>query len=100
MTSTHAYRRRVLGPDHLNGPRDVPARDVPHEVDRLRRELEEGASFILTDGGVPIGRLTALNELRVSPAQSQSSWADFDLEPTNDGPSVMDILDELREDRL
>lgn len=98
MTSTHAYRRRVLGPDHLNGPRHVPARDVPHEVDRLRRELKEGASFILTDDGVPIGKLTPLNEPRVIPAQSDASWEDLVLEPASEGLSVMEVLDELRED--
>jgi len=98
MTSTHAYRRRSHGPYRLEGSHHIPLREISDEAHRLRIELEEGASFILTSDGVPIGKLTPLNEPRVIPAQSDASWEDLVLEPASEGLSVMEVLDELRED--
>ena len=94
MTSTHANRGRVHPED---GPRHISVRELQVEIDNLHRELAAGASFVLTDRGLPVGRLTALNEPRVVPARNPGRWEELDIEPPRSGPSVMEILDELRD---
>ena len=84
----------------MEGARHISVRDLQSKLGQLRRDLAAGASFVLTDRGLPVGRITALNEPRVVPARNPGRWEELDIDPPRSGPSVMEILDELREDRL
>ena len=84
----------------MEGARHISVRDLQSELGQLRRDLAAGAAYVLTDSGVPVGKITGLNESRVIPAQNPGNWDELDIAPARSGPSVMEILDELREDRL
>lgn len=100
MTSTHANHRRIRPESHVEGARHISVRDLQSELGQLRRDLAAGVAYVLTDRGMPVGKITGLNEIRVLPAQNSGGWEDFDIDPPRSGPSVMEIVDELREDRL
>ena len=96
MTSTHANHRRIRPESHVEGARHISVRELQSEIDNLHRELGAGAAYVLTDRGMPVGKITALNEPRVVPARNPGRWEELDIDPPRSGPSVMEILDELR----
>ncbi|MDO5286781.1 MAG: type II toxin-antitoxin system prevent-host-death family antitoxin [Actinomycetia bacterium] len=79
-------------------------RELRNESGRLMRELAEGRSFILTNRGVPVGRVVPLGEPAPSlpitrPARRVGGWSALAVrrEPRHPLPAT---LDELREERL
>ncbi|MCC7128420.1 MAG: type II toxin-antitoxin system prevent-host-death family antitoxin [Microbacteriaceae bacterium] len=79
-------------------------RELRNESGRVLRAVSEGSSFILTNSGVPVGRIVpldapppALNIAR--PARRQGGWASLGIERIAVSRSLAEIIDELREDR-
>ncbi|TFB80481.1 type II toxin-antitoxin system Phd/YefM family antitoxin [Terrimesophilobacter mesophilus] len=80
-------------------------RELRNESGRVLREVSEGHSFILTNRGVPVGRIvpldapaSALNIAR--PARREGGWASLGIDRKAAQRRLSEILDELREDRL
>lgn len=71
---------------------------------RLLRAVGEGHSFILTNRGVPVGRIVPLDAPAptlpiVRPAKRFGGWAALTPQPVESDRPITQILDELREDR-
>ncbi|MDM4763371.1 type II toxin-antitoxin system prevent-host-death family antitoxin [Galbitalea sp. SE-J8] len=80
-------------------------RELRNESGRVLRAVSEGHSFVLTNSGVPVGRIVPLDAPApgltiVRPVRREGGWAALDIErkSTEQGPAVM--LDDLRGDRL
>ncbi|APZ34062.1 prevent-host-death family protein [Microbacterium aurum] len=79
-------------------------RELRNESGRVLREVGEGHSFVLTNRGIPVGRIVPLDAPSptlpiVRHAKRVGGWAA--LKPAgaeNDRPMTQ-IIDELREDR-
>lgn len=79
-------------------------RELRNESGRVLREVGEGHSFVLTNRGIPVGRIVPLDAPNptlpiVRHAKRVGGWAA--LKPAgaeNDRP-LTQIIDELREDR-
>lgn len=68
------------------------------------RAESEGHSFELTNSGVPVDRLTPMNTPTpsltiVRPARREGGWRSLGIERTTARDSLVEILDDLREDR-
>lgn len=80
-------------------------RELRNESGRVLREVSEGHSFILTNRGVPVGRIVPLDApasaLTIArPARREGGWASLGIERKAAQRGLGEILDELREDRL
>ncbi|OMH23022.1 prevent-host-death family protein [Tersicoccus phoenicis] len=80
-------------------------RELRNESGRVLREVSEGRSFVLTNRGVPVGRLVPLDApapaLTIArPAKRVGGWASLSPQRTEDDRSMTVIIDELREDRV
>ncbi len=85
--------------------RSLSQRELRNESGRVLRAVGEGQSFVLTNSGVPVGRIVPLGEpeptLRiVRPARRRGGWAELGIARRTDARSLSEILDELREDSL
>jgi prevent-host-death family protein len=49
--------------------REITQRELRNESGRIMRALDEGASFIVTRNGVPVGELTPVRHRRFVPAE-------------------------------
>ena len=80
-------------------------RELRNESGRVLREVSEGHSFVLTNRGVPVGRIVPLDApppaLPISrPAKRVGGWSDLEPQPTGRDRPMSRILDELRGDRV
>ncbi|WP_297750662.1 type II toxin-antitoxin system prevent-host-death family antitoxin [uncultured Tessaracoccus sp.] len=80
-------------------------RELRNESGRVLRELSEGHSFVLTNRGIPVGRIVPLDApppaLPISrPAKRVGGWSDLAPQPTDHDRPMNRILDELRGDRM
>lgn len=80
-------------------------RQLRNESGRVLREVSEGHSFVLTNRGVPVGRIVPLDApppvLSISrPAKRVGGWAALKPEPTDGDRPMREILDDLRSDRV
>lgn len=80
-------------------------RELRNESGRVLRAVGEGHSFVLTNRGVPVGRIVPLDApdptLRiVRPAKRHGGWAALEPQRTEGDHPMTQILDELREDRV
>lgn len=80
-------------------------RELRNESGRVLRAVSEGHSFVLTNNGVPVGRIVPLDApapaLAIArPARREGGWAALAIERKTTTKSLADTLDELREDRL
>ncbi|AXE39400.1 type II toxin-antitoxin system Phd/YefM family antitoxin [Acidipropionibacterium virtanenii] len=80
-------------------------RELRNESGRVLRAVSEGRSFVLTNSGVPVGRLVPLGApdpgLAITrPARRSGGWAELGIERRSVDQSVTEVLDEMREDRL
>ncbi|MGB6059663.1 MAG: type II toxin-antitoxin system prevent-host-death family antitoxin [Microthrixaceae bacterium] len=80
-------------------------RELRNESGRVLREVSEGRSFVLTNRGVPVGRIVPLDAppsaLPISrPAKRVGGWAALKPQPTDGDRPMREILDELRDDRV
>ncbi len=85
--------------------RSLSQRELRNESGRVLRAVGEGQSFVLTNSGVPVGKIVPLDEptptLRiVRPAQRRGGWAELGIARRTETRSLAEILDELREDSL
>lgn len=80
-------------------------RELRNESGRVLREVGQGRSFVLTNRGVPIGRIVPLDApapmLPIArPAKRIGGWAALKPQSSQDARPMAQILDELREDRV
>lgn len=80
-------------------------RELRNESGRVLREVSEGRSFVVTNSGVPVGKLIPLGALEPSlditrPARRHGGWAALPIERKHADKTVSETLDELRGDRL
>mgnify|MGYP001059698079 FL=1 len=79
-------------------------RELRNESGRVLRAVGEGESFVLTNRGIPVGRIVPLDAPAatlpiVRPAKRVGGWAVLKPEPADGDRSMSRIMDELREDR-
>jgi len=79
-------------------------RELRNESGRVLREVAEGHSFVLTNRGVPVGRIVPLDAPAstlsiVRPARRTGGWVALAPESTASDAPMARILEELREDR-
>lgn len=79
-------------------------RELRNESGRVLRAVAEGQSFVLTNRGVPVGRIVPLDAPHsslpiVRPAKRIGGWAALEPERAENDRAMTQILDELREDR-
>ncbi|MFC9444064.1 MULTISPECIES: type II toxin-antitoxin system Phd/YefM family antitoxin [Brevibacterium] len=80
-------------------------RELRNESGRVLRAVSEGHSFVLTNRGVPVGRIVPLDapapRLTIArPAKRVGGWTARDRRPSSDNRVMTEIIDELREERL
>lgn len=80
-------------------------RELRNESGKVLRAVSEGSSFVLTNNGVPVGRIVPLDaqapKLRIArPAKRVGGWAALAPRRTSDDRSMDQVLDDLREDRV
>ena len=71
----------------------------------MLRAVSEGQSFVLTNSGVPVGRLIPLDapipSLPISRAAKRvGGWAELQIPRKKGTQSLAEILDDLRGDRV
>lgn len=80
-------------------------RELRNESGRVLRAVAEGHSFVLTNSGVPVGRIVPLDAtaapLPISrPARRDGGWKALAIERQVSVHSLTETLDDLRGDRL
>lgn len=80
-------------------------RELRNESGRVLRAVGEGHSFVLTNRGVPIGRIVPLDAPSptlpiVRRAKRVGGWASLRPEAAESDRPMARILDEMREDRV
>ncbi|GAA4491048.1 type II toxin-antitoxin system prevent-host-death family antitoxin [Microbacterium panaciterrae] len=80
-------------------------RELRNESGRVLRAVGEGHSFVLTNRGVPVGRIVPLDApaptlLIARPAKRAAGWAALAPQPSEGDRPIARILDELRADRV
>lgn len=91
-----------LGEPHLES---LSQRELRNESGRVLRAVSEGQSFVVTNRGVPVGRIVPLDApaptLSIArPAKRVGGWAALEPRRSERDRSMSQILDELREERL
>ncbi|MCT1922444.1 type II toxin-antitoxin system prevent-host-death family antitoxin [Brevibacterium luteolum] len=86
-------------------PEHLSQRELRNESSRVLREVSEGRSFVLTNRGVPVGRLEPLDappaRLPITrPAKRIGGWSTLGIERTPGQRSVCELIGEQREDRV
>ncbi|MPV50373.1 MULTISPECIES: type II toxin-antitoxin system Phd/YefM family antitoxin [unclassified Pseudactinotalea] len=90
--------------DH-HEPESLSQRELRNESGRVLRSVSEGRSFVLTNSGVPVGRIVPLDtptpSLRIArPVRRVGGWAALGIVRRPAARSLAAVLDELRADRL
>ena len=80
-------------------------RELRNESGRVLRAVGEGHSFVLTNSGVPVGRIVPLDapspSLRIArPARREGGWKALAIGRKVSERSLAETLDDLRGDRL
>jgi prevent-host-death family protein len=80
-------------------------RELRNESGRVLRDVSEGRSFVLTNSGVPVGRIVPLDApaatLPISrPVRRKGGWGALAIKRKTSEPSLAATLDDLRGDRL
>ena len=80
-------------------------RELRNESGRVLRAVGEGQSFVLTNSGVPVGRIVPLDAAAVTlriarPARRVGGWAELDIQRKVTGRTTAQAIDDLRGDRL
>ncbi len=80
-------------------------RELRNESGRVLRAVSEGHSFVVTNGGVPIGQLVPLDAPRPAlsiarPAKREGGWTALGIRRKPPRQSLAATLDDLRGDRL
>ncbi len=80
-------------------------RELRNESGRVLRAVGEGHSFVLTNHGVPVGRIVPLDApaptLPIArPARRDGGWAELAIDRKTSDRSLAATLDDLRGERL
>ncbi|HWU31910.1 MAG TPA: type II toxin-antitoxin system prevent-host-death family antitoxin [Marmoricola sp.] len=80
-------------------------RELRNESGRVLRAVSEGHSFVLTNSGVPVGRIVPLDAPAAAlpiarPARREGGWRALAIERKTSEHGLAAILDDLRGDRL
>lgn len=77
-------------------------RELRNESGRVLRAVSEGHVFVLTNGGVPVGRIVPLDAPAPSarPARRQGGWSALEITRKATEKSLTETLEDLRGDRL
>lgn len=80
-------------------------RELRNESGRVLRAVSEGKTFVLTNSGVPVGRIVPLDAptpglLIARPARRTGGWAALNITRRVTDRNLAEIIDDLREDRL
>lgn len=80
-------------------------RELRNESGRVLRAVSEGHSFVLTNSGVPVGRIVPLDAPAAAlpiarPARREGGWRAMAIERKTSERSLTETLDDLRGDRL
>ncbi|MGC0273677.1 type II toxin-antitoxin system Phd/YefM family antitoxin [Pseudactinotalea sp. Z1739] len=80
-------------------------RQLRNESGRVLRAVSEGHSFVLTNSGVPVGRIVPLDAhapaLTIArPARREGGWSALAIQRKTTKRSLAETLDDLRGDRL
>ncbi|MBZ2198992.1 type II toxin-antitoxin system Phd/YefM family antitoxin [Occultella gossypii] len=80
-------------------------RELRNESGRVLRAVSEGHSFVLTNSGVPVGRIVPVDApapaLPITrPARREGGWAALAIERKSTKAGLAATLDDLRGDRL
>ncbi len=86
-------------------PESLSQRELRNESSRVLREVSEGHSFVLTNRGVPVGRLIPVDAPApglkvVRPAKRVGGWSDLGIKRRRSERSVRELIDEQREGRV
>lgn len=84
---------------------NLSQRELRNESGRVLRAVSEGHSFVLTNSGVPVGRIVPLDApppaLPITrPARRKNGWAALAIERKASAQGLAAVLDDLRGDRL
>ncbi|GAA3928364.1 type II toxin-antitoxin system prevent-host-death family antitoxin [Microbacterium soli] len=80
-------------------------RELRNESGRVLRAVGEGQSFVLTNRGIPVGRIVPIDAPAATlpiarPAKRTGGWAALKPQPARGDRAMSRIIDELREDRV
>lgn len=80
-------------------------RELRNESGRVLRAVSEGRTFVLTNSGVPVGRIVPLDAptpgLSIArPARRTGGWAALNITRRVTDRSLAELIDDLREDRF
>lgn len=80
-------------------------RELRNESGRVLRAVSEGQSFVLTNSGIPVGRIVPLDSPAPAlpftrPARRRHGWSALAIERKTSATSLDDTLDDLRGDRV
>ncbi|WP_460825608.1 type II toxin-antitoxin system Phd/YefM family antitoxin [Nostocoides australiense] len=80
-------------------------RELRNESGRVLRSVAEGRSYVLTNGGVPVGRIVPIDApspgLTIArAARRRGGWAALGIRRKHSDRSLAELLDDLREDRV
>lgn len=86
-------------------PESLSQRELRNESGRVLRAVSEGQSFVLTNNGVPVGRIVPLDApaptlVIARPARREGGWAALAIERKVGTKSRAEALDGLREEHL
>lgn len=80
-------------------------RELRNESGRVLRAVGEGHSFVLTNRGVPVGRIVPLDAPAATlpiarPARREGGWSGLAIERKTSEHGLSAVLDDVRGDRL
>lgn len=80
-------------------------RELRNHSGRVLRAVKEGQSFVLTNSGEPVGRIVPINtptpSLPITRAARRSGgWSTLGITRQHTNRPLVDILDDLRGDRV
>ena len=80
-------------------------RELRNDSGRVLRAVGEGQSFVLTNRGIPVGRIVPLDAPAATlpiarPAKRVGGWAALKPQSTQGDRLMSRIMDDLREDRV
>ncbi|WP_371152664.1 type II toxin-antitoxin system prevent-host-death family antitoxin [Buchananella felis] len=85
--------------------RRLSQRELRNESGQVLRAVSAGESFVLTNKGIPVGRLVPLDAPEAAltitrPASRKAGWAELGITRKRTPGELAELLDSLREDRL
>ncbi|MFT4044041.1 MAG: type II toxin-antitoxin system prevent-host-death family antitoxin [Gordonia sp. (in: high G+C Gram-positive bacteria)] len=85
-------------------PQSLSQRELRNEAGRVLRAVSEGHSFILTNSGVPVGRIVPIDDpapaLKIARrARRSGGWTALGIERKTTAQPLAEIPDDLRADR-